>query len=300
MAAGLMAQPTPPPPPRPPAGRTVTVSSPSAARPFIGVGLAEIDSERAKALKLKEERGVEITYVEENSPAQKAGLKQGDVVLEYNGQRVEGTDQFMRFVRETPVGRTVKLGLSRDGRLETAQVVVGTRKASNAPMAWSMPSGGFEIRMPDIPRGIMVWGSGALGIDAEAVDGQLADFFGVKEGVLVRSVSKGSAAEKAGLKAGDILIKVDGTAVSSPSEVTRALRSAKNKKSVPLVLFRDKKEITLTAEIDSERSEWREFPDFENYRLQMDGLRDQMNNLRQRLQDMPRPRVVAPARVIKM
>ncbi len=76
---------------------------------YLGVNLAEIDANRAKELKLKEDYGVEITRVEENSPAEKAGLKAGDVVLEYNGQRVEGMEQFGRMVRETPPGREVKL-----------------------------------------------------------------------------------------------------------------------------------------------------------------------------------------------
>ena len=73
-----------------------------ASQSYIGLGVAEIDAERAKALNLKEERGVEVKSVTENSPAAKAGIKTGDMVLEYNGQRVEGMDQFSRLVRETP------------------------------------------------------------------------------------------------------------------------------------------------------------------------------------------------------
>lgn len=116
----LMAQPAPTPAPAPPAA-----PAPQAAfevyrlndgRSFLGVGVKEIDEERAKALKLRDEYGVEVTNVEEDSPASKAGLKTGDVVLEYNGQRVEGTEQFVRFVRETPTGRTVKLLVSRAER----------------------------------------------------------------------------------------------------------------------------------------------------------------------------------------
>ena len=74
---------------------------------YLGIGVAEVDAERAKALNLKEVRGVEVKSVDDNSPAAKAGLKEGDVVLEYNGQRIEGTEQFVRLVRETPVDRQV-------------------------------------------------------------------------------------------------------------------------------------------------------------------------------------------------
>src|SRR3979409_1350361 len=88
-------QPLPPPPPAPP---DKVVMAPVGGGSFLGIGVTEVDSERAKALNLKEERGVEITRVEEDSPAARAGLKTGDVVLEYGGQRVEGTEQFVRLV----------------------------------------------------------------------------------------------------------------------------------------------------------------------------------------------------------
>src|SRR5271166_5596536 len=76
---------------------------------YIGVMVQEIDSERAKELKLREEYGVEVTRIEPDSPADKAGLKVGDTVQQYNGQRVEGMEEFKRLVSETPAGREVKL-----------------------------------------------------------------------------------------------------------------------------------------------------------------------------------------------
>src|SRR5712692_9193923 len=95
---------------------------------YLGVNLAEIDADRARELKLKETYGVEITRVAEGSPAEKAGLKSGDVVLEYNGQRVEGMEQFGRLVRETPAGREVKLVISRNGDTQTVAATVAARK----------------------------------------------------------------------------------------------------------------------------------------------------------------------------
>ena len=80
---------------------------------YIGIGMQEVDSERAKALKLHDESGVEITVVEQESPADKAGLKSGDVMLRFNGQKVEGMEQFSRMVRETPAGREVKIDIVR-------------------------------------------------------------------------------------------------------------------------------------------------------------------------------------------
>ena len=95
---------------------------------YLGVGVREIDEERARTLKLKETHGVEITRVDDESPAHKAGLKSGDVVLEYNGDRVEGIEQFVRLVRETPANRTVKLSVFREGSVQALTATVGSRR----------------------------------------------------------------------------------------------------------------------------------------------------------------------------
>ncbi|MBI4902766.1 MAG: PDZ domain-containing protein [Acidobacteria bacterium] len=234
------------------AERAVVVMTGS--RSFLGVGVVEVTSERTKVLKLSEERGVEITKVEENTPAEKAGLKVGDVVTEYNGQRVEGTEQFIRFVRETPAGRNVKLTVIRNGNSQVLTAMIEARKAK----AWesgefSMPAIPNIPQMLEIPRPIMGWRTGALGIEAEAVSAQLAEFFGVKQGVLVRSVSKDSSAEKAGIKAGDVITKVDDKAVASPSDVTRAIGQSKDK-SLAVTVIRDRKEMSLNVKIEDTRT----------------------------------------------
>jgi serine protease Do len=222
---------------------------------YLGIGVAEVDSsERARALKLQEERGVEVTRVEDDSPAAKGGIRPGDVVLEYNGQRVEGMEQFMRLVRETPPGRDVKLTVSRDGNLQTLSVKTGTRK-----LWMSRSSDGTieipgivmpEIRVPDIPKAYLSWRNSVLGIEGEALDVQLAEYFGVKEGILVRSVAKGSPAERAGFRAGDVILKVDEAKVATPREISSTLRAARSKKSVPVQLVRERKEMTLTLLLD--------------------------------------------------
>ncbi|HEY3738888.1 MAG TPA: PDZ domain-containing protein [Bryobacteraceae bacterium] len=254
--------------------RTVILNMPGAGQSYLGVGLAEVDSARASQLKLKDVYGVELTHIEQDSPAAKAGLKAGDVVLEYNGQRVEGMEQFARFVRETPSGREVKLTVSRDGNRQMMPVLVGQRKmleqkwSMTAPAAPAEP-GGFSVgagpvvapAFGDMPSQFMIWQSPRVGIDAEAIEGQLGEFFGVKEGVLIRSVVKGSAAEKAGLKAGDVITKVDGSTVVSPGEVMRAVRSARAKKTFPITVMREKHETSINVTVDDneDHSERRSF-----------------------------------------
>ncbi|HBY60435.1 MAG TPA: hypothetical protein DEH78_11470 [Solibacterales bacterium] len=227
---------------------------------FLGVNVVEVTAERARALNLKEERGVEITRVEADSPAEKAGLKVGDVVLEYQGQRVEGTEQFIRLVRETPSGRAAKIGVVRSGQYQTIAATIAERKSMGVVLRpgdneWRMTVPRFEMPelvMPDVPKAFMSWRSSRLGVEAETLDAQLAEFFGVKEGVLVRSVVKESPAAKAGVKAGDVITKVDGQAVSSPREVTAALRSLREKRNVSLQVVREKREMTLNVDLGND------------------------------------------------
>lgn len=228
---------------------------------FLGVGVAEITSARARELKLREEHGVEITRVEDDSPAAKAGLKSGDAILEYNGQRVEGMEQFGRLVRETPAGREVKLLISRNGANQTVQATVGSRKGGlllnrGGNFHFEMP----DFQMPDFPRVFSAWSSSALGLEAEALGKQLADYFGVKDGVLVRSVTKGSAAETAGIKAGDIITKVDQTPVATPGELSSAVRSARSKKPFTIQVMRDHREMSITVSIEDDRSGRETYP----------------------------------------
>ncbi len=227
---------------------------------YLGVGVADINSDRVKALKLKEERGVEITRVEEDSPAAMAGLKVGDVVLEYNGERIEGTEQFVRMVRETPDGRQVRLQISREGAIQNLNATIGVRKGGNVFVGQPFDTEKFraqmdklqqELRnMPDVPQPNIFWRSGTLGVIAEPLEGQLADYFGVKDGVLVRSVTKDSAAEKAGIKAGDVITKVDDAKVTTPREITSAIRKLGAKNTFPVTLLRNHKEMTVTATLE--------------------------------------------------
>jgi serine protease Do len=247
----------PPQPPAPPPPDRVVITKGSGS--FLGIGVQEIDAERAKALNLREERGVEVTRVEDDSPAAKGGIKTGDVVLEYNGERVQGVEQFMRMVRETPPGREVKLSIARNGSPQQLTMKTGSRKTwmtSRFGDSIDIPRIEIpEINVPDVPRAFMSWRSSIVGIEAESLDSQLAEYFGVKEGVLVRSVVRGSAAEKSGLRAGDVIVKVDDTRISSPREISASIRATSAKKTVPIQVVRDKRELTLQLSVEDSVSE---------------------------------------------
>jgi serine protease Do len=231
---------------------------------YLGIGGLDITPDRAKALNLKEERGVEVSSLAEEGPAAKAGVKQGDVVLEFNGQPVQGTAQFQRLVRETPVGRQVKITVWRGGATQTVTATVGENKQSTTMISPGDGSWNFSMPMPampnvspmpdmEFPHLNMTSQNPMLGIVGEplAREDQLAEFFGVQDGVLVRSVKKGSAAEKAGIKAGDVITKVDDSKVTSSSEITRVLRGLKSKKTFGVTVVRNKKEMPLSVTLES-------------------------------------------------
>ena len=228
--------------------------------PYLGIGVQDIDADRAKALKLKETRGAEVTSVVADSPAAKAGFKEGDVVLDYNGQAVEGGEQLSRLVRETPVGpagedRRVARGRQRDPEPHGGGAQ-GDDVSSNG--SWVMPN--VEIPMPsfnmpdiEIPRLQPMYQSPMLGIEGEALgqEDQLAEFFGVKDGVLVKAVTRNSAADKAGIKAGDVIVKIEDSRVTNSREITSVLRSLRGKTSVNVTVVRGKKEMTLPVTLEA-------------------------------------------------
>jgi serine protease Do len=218
---------------------------------FLGVGIQEVNADRARELRLPAEEGVEITRVDQNSPAATAGLMVGDVVLKYNNQDVEGMEQFARLVRETPAGRDVKLQIVRNGNVQTVTAKIGSHAAAAlqiSPFATQPPGAPDQLR--DLPR-LLGPRSTAMGIETEPLNGQLADYFGAKDGgVLVRSVVKNSAAERAGIKAGDVITRVGDAKVTNGAEITAQLRAQRGV-SVSVTLVRDHREITVSMPVEN-------------------------------------------------
>jgi len=223
-------------------------------RGYLGVGFIELTEDRVKALGLKNDNGVEVTSVGENSAAAKAGLKVHDVILEVNGKAIEDAGQFIRSISESPAGTKVGMTIWRSGVKHTVTATLDSRPenpfllppdAVMPPMPPMPPSGLWDGNAPLSSLS----GSGALvGFEGETLSPQLAEYFGVKDGVLVRTVGPRTPAERAGLKAGDVVTKVNGTPVASPREILGLVR-AKNAKVVSFTVVRNKKEISLSVEI---------------------------------------------------
>ena len=270
---------------------------------YLGVGIIEVGPDSARQIGLVDPHGVEISSVAVESPAHKAGLLQGDIVLTYRDERVNGIQHFARLVRETPVGGRVELGVARDrdriaidveiGKRETAPSVreslgavrdriAGDRDHLNALRehldsvqerfagdkdrlgevrdkldalrlrlqtdSWGgcedcpMALQGFDLDLDTaFPSVRMSLRSSRLGLELEEVEGQLAEFFGVEAGVLVRKVRGGTPAHGAGLRAGDVLVSVGGEPVRRPSDVGRAVSSWQEAGGIPVEFVRDRK-----------------------------------------------------------
>lgn len=243
-------------------------SDDSGSSSYLGVDIADVTTDRLGSLKLKEEKGVEVTMVDQDAPAGKAGIKEHDVILSMNGTAVESKTQLQRMIHETPSGRLVTLGLSRDGQPITLKVQLADRRSEFHHLAKSKDKDSdFHFEMPQLPPmpnlpdfdvpniGVVyVHSSTRSGLMVENLTPQLSEFFGAKngDGVLVRSVEKGSRADKAGLRAGDVIVKVGDQAVHDTSDFTHALHS-RNAGSVNVDVIRDKKAQTLTITLPGRR-----------------------------------------------
>ena len=208
------------------------------------------------------------------------------MVTEINGQQVEGAMQFRRMIREIPAGRSVQLTVWRDGHTQKINVTLGKAEELRRNMTRMAPgmAGAFAFHVPDFPDlpevaeipqmpsmeadGLMLYaGHPRLGIDAEDLAGQLGSFFGAPdgEGILVRSVNSGSPAEKAGVKAGDVITSLNGERIRSVGDLRQKLaaqygekdKNAENKdkesndkaRTVKLGVLRSKSEISLNVDL---------------------------------------------------
>jgi predicted metalloprotease with PDZ domain len=229
---------------------------------WLGVETHEVTADKAKELKLSAERGVVLGGIVPDSPAAKAGLKENDVVTEINGQRIEGAAQFRRMIHEIPAGRTIQLTVWRAGRSQTVSASLGKSEERRQSFKVISPTpGAFAFRMPEIPEipsmdwsgGMLAGGQPRLGIDAEDLSGQLGTFFGAPdgEGILVRDVNSGSPAEKAGIKAGDVITSFNGERIRSTGELREKLSAKRDDKdrTVKLGVLRNKTEVSLTVEL---------------------------------------------------
>lgn len=202
---------------------------------YLGVVVKDVTAADVSRLNLPREEGVYVDQVTPDSPAASAGLEPGDVIYEYAGIPVLSVMQFRRLISETPAGRDLELKVWRAGSSVSLQATIETRES---PWQGKERGNAFTFRIPEVHpdfgdlgnQGIFVRRKQPmLGIQGTELTDQMAQFLGIpgKKGVLVLEVQDGTPAAAAGLKAGDVILSVNGTAVDSVGELVRELSSGK-------------------------------------------------------------------------
>ncbi len=285
-AAMLQAQTPPAPPaappaiaqPAPPAAPSQEAATPALSlllegRNFLGILPGDVTRENMGRYGLREPRGVAVTKVIEGSPAARAGLKEGDVILRFDGETVGSVQKLNRLINEAAPEQTVRLSISRQGSVQELSATLARRNdfpmmgalQGALPKIEALPAlpGGDSLRgiapamptmpvMPALPNGdgmrLTLGASRRIGVATTQLTKQLADYFGVTtgRGLLVTEVGEGSPAARAGLQAGDVITEVDGQAVATVSELMRALNSRETG-DVSLTIIRDRHQRTIRA-----------------------------------------------------
>ena len=208
---------------------------------FLGVSVQRLDDdEREKA---GVSHGVQVMDVEKESAADKAGMRKGDIIQAVNGEKVRDPEDLAEIIRELTAGSAATIGIWRGGKaLEIKAVLgeIGPRRNfiwHKAPMARVFRSTAY------------------LGVNLLDANAELAAYFAVPagQGVLITAVTKGTPAEKAGLKAGDVIVQMAGKAVKESDDVHEALAALKEGDVLDITVVRHGKRQTLKAEPDHSR-----------------------------------------------
>ncbi|MEZ5307252.1 MAG: PDZ domain-containing protein [Pyrinomonadaceae bacterium] len=275
---------------------------------YLGVELEEVSQKNFAELGLTEVRGVAVTRVLRNSPAETAGIQKGDVIVAFDGQNVTSVSKFSRMAREVAPDHKVDIIVVRGGAQLTIPVTMGKREPTFAggnfnfrfppiPPAAPLPPDGFDLSelmpppppdapdapdaprapiaplppaapdAPDAPRpprvrvapGFPNWEGGnfmfiatdrAFGIDSIPLTKQLGEYFGIEDskGVLVTQVAKGSEAEKAGIRAGDVITEANGKKVQTPFDLIRSQRTDEQNGPIQITIIRDRQPQTVSIE----------------------------------------------------
>jgi len=231
---------------------------------YLGVSVERLPYSLKKELDLK--KGVRVTHVEEDSPADNAGITEDDIILEVDNKRISRPKTLARIVKKIKPGMEVKVLLIRDEDEKTVAVKIGERK--RGPFYSLQSFENFHVNFKGFPY---------LGVSLQKLNKELAKYFGVDsdDGALIVSIEKDSPAKDSGLKAGDVIIKIEGKDISSPSDVNDAISEAEIDDEISIEIIRHKKKKSLTAVIKANNN-----PNYFLYKNKIPKFKKWKKNLR--------------------
>ena len=275
---------------------------------YLGVYMQKLTKDISKGLDLDVKRGVLINGVEDGSPADEAGIEDGDVIIEFDGTKIDSPEDLRELVEDTAVGKEVKVKVIRDGDEKTLHVIVGERPKK---LSWTFSDddGDFFVDIKDNVHGALagLWPGPSLGVKAVELNEDLASYFDTDEdgGVLVLDVEDESVAQEAGVEAGDVIQVVDGEDVSSVDELRHSLKGFEKGDEFDVVIIRHGKKKTLTATMGEQRRykvlrggdfhfekfdrphvKIKKFDDGDRMFIDKENLREEMKNIKKELKEL--------------
>lgn len=252
---------------------------------YLGVQTQEITKENFSKFGLAAVRGVGIEKVAKNSPAARAGLQTGDVIVQFEGEEVTSVRKLTRLISEVAPDHTAKVTIVRGGAEREINVTMGKQelpkfengflRAGNLPMLLpGLPQSPMTMQSLPVPpvalgdRTVIV-GRGAsrqIGVNVAPLTKQLGDYFGAADGrgLLITSVRENSPAAQAGLKAGDVIVEADGNEIKGMMDFIRALNESKEGE-ISVTFIRDKNRQTVRVAPENSKGETMRFQDFEPF-----------------------------------
>jgi len=212
---------------------------------WIGVMIQDVNEKIARKTKLDSQEGAYVNKVIEDSPADSAGIQERDVIIEFNGKKVFDSDDLVKVVHRTPPDTKVSLVIVRDGEKKTIYMTVGKKRESQHCM--------FD-RLPSLPDVRAFAGNRILGLQLLTLNEQLGEYFGIlnNEGVLVVEVEHKSIAEKSGLKAGDIIIRIGKISIDAVEKIRKELQKYDEGDTVKFEVMRKSTRIILNVEMEEQ------------------------------------------------
>ncbi len=274
--------------------------------PWIGVYTQEIDKDLSEKFDLNQDEGIVIVKVVDDSPADEAGLKRKDVIIEFDGKKVDGSEPLADFVADTKVGDDVDVVVLRKGQKKDLTVEIGEKPESN----WRDYSRqAFTSQFLKNNLALAIGHRGYMGVAIQDLNDQLGDYFGVKngDGVLITEVGEDTPAEKAGLKAGDVIVGADDEEIDDSEDIYDVMSDKEEGDTVTITYLRkgDKHKVPVEVTEESFSMNNLSLPNLniqipnipsikgidrfnldKEYNLEMDDFHEEMQQLKKELQEL--------------